>query len=311
MHIAVIGAGAVGGYFGGMLAHGGEDVVIVDRSAASKAIREQGLHIDGVTGDFVAHPAATGDPKSVGFVDVVLLAVKGWQVPGAVETVRPLMGPDTMVIPLMDGIEAPDQLAAAFGSNRVVGGLAVMYGWSLSPGHIHNILPESSINIGELDGRRSARVVQLKNAFERAGVATKISPDIRASRWQKLIMVGPWSGVGAVTRAPLGVIRSTPETRELLEGAMREVFAVAQARGAALPHDSLEQASTWLDHMPPAAMGNMHGTLIGRPTELETEIGVIVRLGRTLGVDVPRHDFLYAALLPQEQRARGKIDFPL
>lgn len=308
MRIAMIGAGTVGGYFGGMLAHGGEDVTIVERGATLKAIRDEGLHIDDVKGDFEVHPRATDDPKSVGFVDAVLLAVKGWQVPGAIETVRPLMGPGTIVVPLMDGIEAPDQLAAAFGRDRVMGGLAVMYGSVVSPGHIRNTLPDSSISIGEFGGHRNERVAQLQNAFEHAGVKAKIVPDIEASLWQKLIMVGPWSGVGAVTRAPLGVIRSIPETRELLEGAMREVLAVAQARGTALPHDSLEQASAFLDRISPEALGNMGGILNGRPTELETEIGVIVRLGRTLGVDVPRHAFLYAALLPQEQRARGKID---
>src|SRR5262245_35892448 len=122
MRIAMIGAGTVGGYFGGMLAHGGEDVTIVERGTTLKAIRDEGLHIDDVKGDFEVHPRATDDPKSVGFVDAVLLAVKGWQVPGAIETVRPLMGPGTIVVPLMDGIEAPDQLAAAFGRDRVMGG---------------------------------------------------------------------------------------------------------------------------------------------------------------------------------------------
>jgi 2-dehydropantoate 2-reductase len=310
MRIALIGAGAVGGYFGGILAHGGADVTIVARGAVLQAIREQGLRIDDVNGDFEAHPRATGDPTSIGFVDVVLLAVQGWQAPGAIETVRPLMGPDTIVIPLMDGIEAPDQLAAAFGRKRVIGGLAVMYGWVLSPGHIRNTLPDSSITIGEFDGHRNGRVAQLQKAFEGAGLTTKIAPDIKASLWQRLLMVGPWSGLGATTRAPLGVIRSVPETRELLEGTMREVVAVAQAYGTTLPHDSLEQAFAFLDRISPAAIGNMGGILDGRPTELETEVGVIVRLGRTLGIDVPRHAFVYAALLPQEQRARGIIEFP-
>jgi 2-dehydropantoate 2-reductase len=214
MRIAMIGAGPVGGYFGGLLAHGGADVTIIERGATLKAICEQGLRIDDVNGDFEVHPRATDDPKSVGFVDAVLLAVQGWQVPGAIETVRPLMGPSTTVIPLMDGIEAPDQLAQAFGHDRVVGELAVMYGW-LSPEDTFAI----RCRIGEFAGRRNGRVAQLRNAFERAGLTTKIAPDIECSLWQKLVMVGPWSGVGAVTRAPLGVIRSIPETREFLERA--------------------------------------------------------------------------------------------
>jgi 2-dehydropantoate 2-reductase len=274
-----------------------------------EAIRRQGLHIDDVKGEFEVHPPATDDPKSVGSVDAVLLAVGGWYVPGAIETVRPMMGPNTVVIPLMDDIEAPDQLAATFGKNRVIGGLAVMYGWVQSPGHIRNTLPDSSISIGELNGDRNGRIARLQNAFERAGVTTKVVPDIEASRWQKLIMVGPWSGIAALTRAPLGAIRRITETRELLRGAMREVATVAQAQGAVLPHDSVEQAYAWLERMPPTAMGNMQGILNGHPTELETEVGAIVRLGQKLGVDVPRHAFLYAALLPQERQARGEINF--
>ena len=313
MRIAVVGAGVVGSYFGGRLAHAGEDVVFLVRGANLQAIRERGLQVDDVAGDFVVRPAqATGDSTTVGPVDVVLLALKGWQVPGAIETMGPLMGPETFGVPLCDGVEAPSQVAAAFGERRVVGGLAVMMGTRVAPGHIRNTLPNSSITLGELDGRRSERVLRLQQAFERGGVAIKVSADIVSSLWQKLLMVGPWSGVGAVTRAPLGVVRNVPETRQLLEGAMREVLAVARARGAALADDAVQQALAWLDRGTSGFAGNMLGDVqAGRPSELETEIGAIVRLARGVGVDAPCHAFLYASLLPQERRASGQIAFPV
>lgn len=310
MRIAVIGAGAVGGYFGGRLAHAGEDVIFLERGRTLKALREEGLHLDSVEGKFDVVPAqATDDPKSVGAVDAVLIAVKGWQVPGAIETIRPMLGPETFVVPLMDGIEAPDQLAAAFGRQHVAAGLAVMLGSAVAPGCIHNTLP-TSITIGELDGEISGRMERLRNAFERAGVTVAISSDILRARWEKLILVGPWSAVGAVTRAPLGVVRTMPETRLFMEETMREVVTVALARGSAVSDDIVKQSLAMLDGAPASAFGNMRDILDGRPSELETEVGAVVRLAKALGVDAPHHKFLYASLLPRERKARGEIEFP-
>lgn len=217
MRIAVVGAGAVGSYFGGHLAHAGEDVVFIERGRTLGALCRQGLWIDDPNRSFTVQPVrATGDPNTVGEVDMVLLAVKGWQVAAAIETIRALMGPGTCAIPLMDGVEAPDQLAAAYGKQRVAAGIAIMLGRTASPGHIRNTLAHTSISLGELDGHSSQRMVRLREAFERAGVRAVISPDIVSARWEKLVLVGPWSAIGAVTRAPLGVVRALPETRELL-----------------------------------------------------------------------------------------------
>ena len=142
MRIAVVGSGAVGGYFGGRLAQAGEDVVFLARGAHLRAIQEHGLQVESVDGDFVIRPAqATDDPAKPGQVDLVLLAVKGWQVPEAIETMRPLMGRETFVVPLLNGVEAPEQLAAAFGANRVMGGLCKLFGSIVGPGRIRNVLP--------------------------------------------------------------------------------------------------------------------------------------------------------------------------
>ncbi len=211
----------------------------------------------------------------------------------------------------MDGIEAPEQLATAFGKERVAAGLAITLGRSIAPGHIRNRLPHSSITIGELNGNISERIARLQRAFQRAGVTANISTDILKARWGKLVLVGPWSAIGAVTRAPLGVVRTQPETRQLLEKSMREVVTVARAFGTVLSDDVVEQSIQTLDRAPEAAIGNMRDIIDGRPSELEVEVGAIVRLARRLGVEVPCHSFLYASLSPQERKARGEIAFPI
>src|SRR5262245_45815191 len=312
MRIAVVGTGVVGGYFGGYQAQAGENVVFVGRGANLQAIREHGLQVDDVSGNFIVRPAqATDDPKTVGVVDVVLLALKGWQVAGAIETIRPLMKPGTFVVSLTDGVEAPDELATALGKERVVPGLAVMLGSMLAPGHIRNTLQKTYITIGELDGSSSERVVRLQKACESARVTANISTDILSALWEKLILVGPYGGVGAVTRAPQGVFRSMPETRLLLEGAIHEALTVARANGATLSDNTVKQTLAWLDHGPAAGIGAMQRDIMaGRPSELETQIGAVVRLAQAAGVEVPRHAFLYASLLPQERKARGEIEFP-
>jgi 2-dehydropantoate 2-reductase len=311
MRVGVVGAGVVGSYFGGRLAHVGENVVFLARGTNLQALREHGLQVDSVDGNFIVRPVqATDEPKSVGPVDVVLLAVKGWQVPGAIETMRPLMGASTFAVTLPDGIEAPDQVAAAFGKHRVVGGIALMLGTSIGPGHIRNTLSQTSIIFGELDSDRSERLDRLQQAFERAGVTARISPDIISARWEKLMQVGPWSAISAVTRAPLGVVRSLSETRQLLEETMREVLAVARARGAKLSQDAFAERLNWLDAGPATSVGNILRDLIsGRPSELETEVGAIVRVALAAGLEVPCLSFLYTSLLPLERRGRGELKF--
>lgn len=312
MRIAVVGTGAVGGYFGGRLAQAGEDVVFLARGANLHAIQEHGLQVESVNGDFAIRPAqVTDDPAGIGPVDLVLLAVKGWQVPQAIETMRPLVGAETFIVPLLNGVEAPEQLAAAFGVHRALGGLCGLFGSVVGPGHIRNMLPRPFVTIGELNHATSRRSEQLRQAFEQAGVQASIAADIHAALWEKLLFVGPFGGVGAVTRAPVGVLRRQTETRRLLEGTMREVFVLARALGVHVGEEAIEQALALIDNSPEQATASMQRDIMaGRPSELESQIGVVVRLAHPAGIEVPRHTFLYASLLPQERKARGEIDFP-
>ena len=308
--IAVLGTGATGGYFGGRLAEAGEDVRFIARGAHLAALRAHGLTVTSVAGDFQLDPVRVSEtPADIGPVDVVLVAVKAWQVPEAAESLRPLMGERTFVVPLQNGIDAPDQLAAVLGAERVLGGFCSILASLEGPGRIRHMGVVPYIAFGELDGSRSARAEALRVAFAGTrGVTVEVPADIRAAMWNKFLFITALSGVGAVTRAPAGVVRSEPESRGLLRQALEEIHAVARRAGIALPADAVERTLAFIDGLPPDGTASMQrDVLAGRPSELEAQVGAVVRLGERLGVEVPVHRTIYAALLPQERRARGEI----
>ncbi len=306
MRIAVFGAGGVGGYFGGRLAQAGESVVFIARGEHLRVMREDGLRVDSVAGDFLVSPCeATDDPGAVGEVDAVLVGVKAWQVPAAARAIRPLVGPETTVLPLQNGVEAPRQLAEALGRARVLGGLCKIIAEKVGPGHIRHSGAEPYLALGELDNRPSERVEELRRAFERAGVRGEVPADIRIALWEKFLLIAAISGVGAVTRASLGPLLAVPESRRLLERAMEEIRAVARAFGVDVPGDAVARTMAFFESLPPEGTASMQrDVMAGRPSELESQNGAVVRLGREVGVATPVHDFLYASLLPQERRAR-------
>jgi 2-dehydropantoate 2-reductase len=311
MRIAVIGVGAVGGYFGGRLAQAGEEVALIARGEHLQALRQHGLKVDSIKGDFIVQPSlATDDPRQVGIVDVVLVGVKAWQVPEAAQAIQPMIGPETFVVPLQNGVEAPDQLAATLGTEHVLGGLCKIISSLVEPGHVRHAGIEPYVAFGELDNHSSERAERLQRAFEHAGVVADIPADIQVAMWEKFLFIASFSGIGAVTRAPAGVLRSLPETRQMLEQAMGEVLNVARGRGIALPEETVAGALALVDSMPPGGTASMQRDIIaGRPSELEAQNGAVVRLGQESGVATPLHAFIYHNLLPLEQRARGRMDF--
>lgn len=311
MRIAVFGAGGVGGYFGGCLARAGQEVVFIARGQHLQALRQQGLRVESVRGDFVVHPAsATDDPGEVGTVDAVLVGVKAWQVPEAAQAMRPMVGRQTFVVPLQNGVEASDQLAAVLGAEHVLGGLCRIISSLVGPGQVRHAGMEPYVALGELDNRPSQRAERLRQAFEQAGVTAEIPADIHVALWEKFLFIATLSGVGAVTRAPVGVLRTFPETRQMLERAMGEVFAVGQARGVPLSEEALSRTMALIDGLPPEGTASMQRDLMaGRPTELEFLSGAVVRLGGEVGVETPLHAFVYWSLLPLERRARGQVQF--
>jgi 2-dehydropantoate 2-reductase len=313
MRIAVFGVGGAGGYFGGRLAQAGEDVVFVARGEHLQALRTHGLRVDSVKGNFILQPVqATDDPAQAGMVDVVLIGVKAWQVPEAAQAIRPLVGSETFVVPIQNGVEAPAELAAVLGAQHVLGGLAKILSYKVGPGHIRHAGMEPYIAFGELDDRISERTERLRLAFKRAGVMVEIPSDIQAAIWDKFLLVVSWGGVGTVTRAPIGVLRSVPEIRQMLEQSMNEIFAVAQARNITLPEDAINKAIALLDSLPPIGVTSLQRDIVEeRPSELTSWNGAVVRLGQEVGVDTPLNAFIYHSLLPLELRARGQVQFPV
>jgi 2-dehydropantoate 2-reductase len=313
VRIVIFGTGAVGGYFGGRLAHAGEAVTFIARGEQLRALRERGLRVDSPTGDFVVQPVqATDDPAQVGAVDAVLVGVKAWQVTEAARAMLPLVGPATFVVPLQNGVEAPDQLVAVLGAEHVLGGLCRIVSLVVEPGHVRHAGLEPYVALGELDNRLSQRTARLRDAFARAGVTAEIPPDIRVALWEKFLFIASFSGIGAATRAPAGVLRALPETRQMLEQAMREILAVARAKGIALPEDSIPRTMALVENLPPDGTASMQRDILaGRPSELESQNGAVVRLGRDVGVATPLHAFIYHSLLPLELRARGQVQFAL
>jgi 2-dehydropantoate 2-reductase len=309
MRIAVFGTGGVGGYFGGRLAQTGEDVVFIARGEHLRALRTHGLRVESLKGDFIVQPAqAAEDPAEVGVVDAVLVGVKAWQVTEAADRLRPLVGPETFVVPLQNGVEAPAELAAVLGSEHVLGGLCSIISFIAGPGHVRHVGAEPSIAFGEQDNRRSERAERLRQAFARAEVTVEIPRDIHVAMWEKFLFIASWGGVGAVTRAPVGVVRGLPETREMMEQAMREILHVGKAREVGLSDESMRKGIAFVDGLQPGATASMQRDIMeGRPSELEAQNGAVVRLGRAAGIPTPVHAFIYRSLLPSELRARGQL----
>lgn len=312
MRIAIFGTGGVGGYFGAQLASSGEDVIFIARGEHLQAIRTQGLRVETSKGDIVIQPAqAANDPAQVGVVDSVIVGVKAWQVTDAARAMQPMIGPETFVVPLQNGVDAPSQLAGVLGAERVLGGLCGTMSWIVGPGHIRSIGEAHFIKFGELDKRPSERTEQLRQVFIGAGVKVEIPSDIHVALWEKFLFVVPFGGVGAVTRAPIGVIRTIPETRRMLDQCIREIFAVARVRQVALSDRSVEKSMAFLDSLAPGGTTSLQRDIAdGKPSELEAWNGAVVRLGQEVNVATPLHEFIYHSLLPLELRARGKVQFP-
>ncbi|HUP63102.1 MAG TPA: 2-dehydropantoate 2-reductase [Thermoanaerobaculia bacterium] len=330
MRVAVVGAGGVGGYFGGRLANAGIDTTFIVRGATLGALRTRGLRVESINGDFTLRRAdvpvrpvvggrgrppslqATDDPAQAGGVDAILMTVKSWQIPEAAARLAPMIGADTVVVPLENGIDAPEVLAGIVGRQHVLGGLCGIVSFLVEPGHIRHIASEPFVMFGELDNRPSERTQRLCDAFVRAGVKADIPPDIHRSMWSKFLFIAPLSAIGALTRLPVGVWRSIPETRAIAERALAETVALAQARGIDLGDDAVARTIERYEGLDPAATSSLQRDVMeGKPSELDAQIGAVVRLARESNVDVPVCELLYHCLLPQERQARNSPLSPL
>lgn len=300
MHIVAFGAGGVGGYFGAKLALSGVDVTFVARGAHLDAIRANGLAIRSPDGDMLVDPAtATDDVSSIEPPDYLFFAVKLFDTEAVAEACRPIVGPETTVVSLQNGVEAVDILNGVFGRERVMGGTVGVATVITEPGVITQTGTFNFITVGEQDKSRSARGEALVAACNAAGTTATLSGDVDVDIWMKFVMLSALSNMTCVTRLPIGRLRETQETRAMLQGCVAEAVAVGRARGVALPDDAVAQCVARLDGLPdPMVASMLHDLNAGKRLELERLGGATVRLGAAADVPTPTQAFCYNALKP-------------
>jgi len=307
MRIAVVGTGGVGGYFGGRLAAAGADVSFIARGAHLAAMRSRGLRIVSPKGDVhVPRVNATDNPADIGAVEVVLFTVKLYDVEAALALLPPLVGPDTVVIPLQNGVDGIELVTRAVGRDHAAGGTCYVSAMIAEPGVIKHTAMDHLI-FGEVDGTRSARLERLLDACARTNFQTTLSSKITVDVWTKFTRLSVLSGMTAVTRSPLGVIVNDPELFAMLTAAVAEAVAVAKARGVAVRGDMIEDVARAYEALPYETKASMLVDLEnGRRLELPWLSGAVARIGREVGVPTPIHSFITAVLKPHVDGMRNR-----
>jgi 2-dehydropantoate 2-reductase len=306
MRIAVMAAGAVGGYFGARLAAAGHDVVFFARGAHLAAIRKNGLRVESVRGNVeISNAIATDSADGIAPVDIVLFAVKLWDNEKAAEIIKPIVGSTTRVITAQNGIDTLDMIEPILGRGRVVPGLAQITAVIASPGVISHGSPFHLLAFNHPDGHADPVLIAFVEAGKKAGVDFALSDNINRDLWIKFVVLVALSSLTAASRLPIGATRGDPDGRRLLLSIMREVVAVGRARGAPLPEDYADKAIAFVDGVPEGAKASMaHDLDRGNRLELDWLAGRVVTLGRELGVPTPACEAIYAILKPHRL---GKI----
>lgn len=309
MRLLIVGAGGTGGYFGARWAEAGHAVTLLARGPHLDAIRTSGLTVHSPAGDVRSTVHATDDAREVGEVDLVVFATKSWQLPQAIADVAPHVLGRPAVIGVQNGVDSVATLAATFPPSDVLGATCRIISFIDAPGVIRHVGVEPTLLLGETEGGRSDRVARLQAELDLGEpLRVRASDDVQLDIWKKFLFFAPVSGVGSVTRSPIGVFRSVPESRRLLESALAEVFEVARARGIALADGSVARALAFIDTIPADGTSSMQRDVeAGRRTELDALAGAVVRMGREVGVATPAHEFICAALRPLEAKARGEV----
>lgn len=304
-----MGAGGVGSYIGALLARAGADVTLICRGAHLAAIRAGGLRAirhDGGVG--AAAIAATDDPATVGPVDVIVQSVKLYDLAAASQQMLPMVGPDTMVLPLQNGITAPDEVGAVVDPAQVVTGVIYINSTIVGPGVVHCRSEMSSLVFGESDGRVSQRLAGLREVCLSAGIDARISDNVRTEQWRKFVPVAGLSAISCLSRQPIGPVREDRKLRALYRQAMTEVVALATAEGVTLQSGIVEQTLAATQRFQPDAKVSMLEDLeAGRPLELDWLSGYVSREARRLGVATPFHDIAYTCLKPLAAGRRGTV----
>lgn len=308
MKIAIMGAGGVGGYFGALLHRSGEEVWFIARGEHLRALKANGLRVISVLGDFTIQVSATDNPSEVGVADLVVFGVKSYDTEAAAEQMRPMLGPMTTILCVQNGVDNEDTLAAIYGKGAVLPGVVHIFSAVRAPGVIAQTGGPRKITFGEPGGSITPRVGRIFEAFKKAGINCERSVRIEADLWEKFLFICGVGGMTALTRLPIGEIRSCPESRAMLRAVMEEVAAVGQAKHIPLASDTVNQAMHFTDDLAPDSRASLYHDLVaGKRLELDALAGAVVRFGEETGVATPMNQAIYAALKPHDLKARGEL----
>ena len=306
MKIAIMGTGGVGGYYGGLLAQSGQDVTFIARGTHLQAIREKGLKVRSVHGDFTVSPAkATDTPARVGPMDMILFATKTYQTDEAAQLIKPLVAQNTVVVSLQNGIDSADRIGRVVGMEHMLGAVTWLSAAIEAPGLIGQYSQFRRIALGEFSGETTPRLKAALDALKATGSTVEVSDVILKVLWTKFVFIAPVMAMGSLTRVTFGEYRNVPEARTVLTDAISEVVAVAKAKGVTLDKDVVDTTLAFIDSIAPGIKPSMQRDVeSGKPSELEAMIGAVVHLGAEHNVPTPAMKFAYAMLKPGELKAQ-------
>jgi 2-dehydropantoate 2-reductase len=308
MKIAIIGTGGAGGYFGGKLSQAGNDVTFLARGEHLKAIKNKGLSVKSISGDFLIHPAkATDKISEIGKSDLIILGVKAWQVKEIAKQLKTIVGTETSVIPLQNGILAAEELSSELNPQNILCGLCKIMSKIESPGIINHFGIEPAIIFGEQDNSKTDWVFKIKELFEKAGVKAKVPDDIHVELWKKFIPICG-SALLAVAQSTYGEMLELKETRKLMYDLLNEIYMLSQKVGINVKPDYVEKSIAFMDTFPYDSTSSLtRDVWEGKPSEIEYQNGTVVRLGEKYGVNTPVNRFIYDCILPMEIRTRKNL----
>lgn len=307
MNIVIYGTGGVGGYFGARLAQAGNNVTFIVRGKHLDAIKQNGLQLKSVNGDYLLKPAnVTSDISEVKEIDLIFICTKTWQLAEVAEKIKPFLTKSTMVISLLNGCNNQDVLSNIIGEKHVLGGLCKIVSFVEAFGVIKHVAYEPTIVFGELNNEKTERALELEKVFNNAKITHYLASDIQKEIWTKYLYITTVSAMGALTRATHGEMIASPKIKKLLWSTAEEIFAIAKAKGVNLPDTIIQKQFKIIESLPYETTASLQRDIMsGKPSELEAQNGTIVRLGEELGIPTPINSFIYNCLLPQENKARG------
>lgn len=308
MKILIYGIGGVGGYFGAKLAKAGYEVTMIARGKHLAAIRENGLEVESINGDFRVFPKlATDNLEEVSKPDLVILGVKSWQIEEAASLIKPIIGEETMVLPLQNGANNVEKLLKILPEKNVLAGLCFIVSFIESPGKIKHASFEPLITFGEIDNIRTSRIKKVQEIFNHSEITNNIPEDIQLEIWKKFLFIATISGIGGLTRVPIGKIRESDYLFEVMKNSALEIMAVANAKNVALSLEHVDKIFEMICKQPPGTTASTQRDIMdGKPSELQNFNGYIVNEGTRLSVPTPVNRFIYECLLPMENDVRNR-----